>query len=208
MDDWNHGLILGRGQIFFTFPKHLYQGSFAGGKMAGAWSWPLIMPRLRIHGGIHPLPSCVFMTCRETALPFTLLSILCDIISSKDYRKVPKTSLVEKTEYLDIYKNLKHLKETSKYYYILGKYWFNTLQVVQLFHTNGCKIWPTVLVKGFCKLAAEFVSENSKLHELIRKRSSYTIPTVLNDFKSQPNTFYFNKVYSHIYRAFDKSLCS
>jgi hypothetical protein len=46
----------------------------------------LLMPRLRKHMAIHPLPSCDSTACRGTALPFTLLSTLCDaIISGKDY---------------------------------------------------------------------------------------------------------------------------
>jgi len=57
---------------------------------------------------------------------------------------------------------IKYPNEIDICYYILGKYCFYVLQVIQVFHTNRCKIWPTVLVKGFCKLAAQLVSENSK----------------------------------------------
>jgi len=57
---------------------------------------------------------------------------------------------------------MKYPKEIGICYYILGKYCFNVLHVIQVFHTNRCKIWPTVLVNGFCKLAAQLVSENSK----------------------------------------------
>jgi hypothetical protein len=105
------------------------------------------------------------------------------IISSKYYSKVPYRHHWQKRENISTYtKNMKYPKETGIYYYILGKHCFNALQVVQLFHTNRCKIWPTVLVKGFCKLAAQLVSGNSKLHELFRKRSSYAILTVFSYF--------------------------
>jgi hypothetical protein len=106
-------------------------------------------------------------------------------------------------------KNLKSAKKTVIYYYILGKYCFNALQVIQLFYTNMCKIWPTVLVKGFCKLAAQLVSENSKLHELIRKRSSYTILTVFNYFILSLNLISFISIgYMVIYTENLTSHCA
>jgi len=104
---------------------------------------------------------------------------------------------------------MKYPKETGIYYYILGKHCFNTLQVVQLFHTNRCKIWPTVLVKGFCKLAAQLVSGNSKLHELLRKRSSYAILTVFSYFILSLNlTCFISEGYTVIYTEQLTSHCA
>jgi hypothetical protein len=38
------------------------RGSFPGSKPAGAWSWPLLVQRLRMRGDIPPLSDCVLMT--------------------------------------------------------------------------------------------------------------------------------------------------
>jgi len=72
---------------FSSSPKHLDRlwgppslystgttNSFSGDKAAGVWSWsllPHLVPRLRISGGISPLPLYTLMACTGKMLCFT-----------------------------------------------------------------------------------------------------------------------------------------
>jgi hypothetical protein len=65
----------------------------------------------------------------------------------------------------------------------------NRLQIIEFLHTYRYKVWPALLVQGFCKLGAQLLSENLKVHSL-----KFTdVETFLNKFTSWPNVqkYYF-----------------
>jgi hypothetical protein len=85
----NHGLITGRGNTFFPSPKHPeqlwgpyslplneYCRLFSRGKAARGMkliTHLLLLPRLRMNEGTHPLPVCAFTAHTGTTLSLSLL---------------------------------------------------------------------------------------------------------------------------------------